>query len=140
VSMGAEGSFHHQVDGLAPGIIRLELSGYLDSDSTANYLPKVEEYIRLKLRGDRRSAAHLLMVDSTTDFEVGRVAQLHAQWFKHLGGTLGRIAVVSTKTKVRFAATVVKLIIRNKLELFTNEENALKWLSALPPPQVPPQP
>jgi len=104
-------------------------SGYLDAAAAERYLGEVEhEILRLFKAAGGKTRISLLFYDNLAGFEAGRVARLHGQWFEKMRNELGRVAVVSQKTTVILAMSIIKLFAKSPVRQFSDEVAALRWL------------
>jgi hypothetical protein len=115
-----------QLDGRA---VEVDVSGYLDVESSRRYLIRVGLDLREVARRSGTPIGLLLHDVALSGFDTGSVARVHGEWLNELGDALTAIAVVSKKLTVRFGVAAAKLVVRKPFEIFPDKPSAHEWLA-----------
>ncbi len=124
-------AFQHSASRIAPGIVRVEVQGYLDAASSTQYLVELKRIVDAARQLDQRPIG-LMFKESLVGFDTGKVARTHGQWIDQMGQEISSVAIVSTKASVRFGVVAAKLVTRRPIEVFPDEEAAFSWLETAP--------
>jgi hypothetical protein len=125
--------FRHSVKRLDPGIVLVEVHGYMDTGSSASYLPELKRVID-DVRVRDHGPVGLLFKDELSGFDTGTAAKAHGMFFRQMGEHVHSVAIVSSKLRMRFGVAGAKLFAKQPIELFASERDALTWLTRQKPP------
>lgn len=111
------------------GVMELHLYGYVDAESAQRYLTEVESAMKEIIRVTSYPAVGLMLIGSVSGFDASRTAQLHGEWFKRMGSSISRIAIVSSRTTTTLAISVLRLATKHPMRQFDTREEARLWLT-----------
>jgi hypothetical protein len=126
---GAEDEFSFATKHLEPGIVMVEVTGHMDteSDSGKRYLSELRRLIDRTHAADARQVG-LVFKDSLSGFVAGAAAKSHGELFRDLADRVLAVAIVSTKLRMRFGVAAAKLFAKQPIEIFIDESTARYWL------------